>query len=169
MIQLAALKALPWRLIGAGVAVAALIGAVGWFSHARYTAGESAGRAQVQKQWDEARTAQERAYSAQKAATEAQIAADKKAAEELQRELETRLAAADASGRDLARRLQDYRVRASRCAVSTPTGTAPGPDDPAGESPGDEAIGRATEEVFSACKRDAERLAGFQEWVRATR
>jgi len=86
MIQLAALKALPWRLIGYGVAVAALIGCVAWFSHARYTAGEAAGRDQVQKQWDEAKAAQERAYATQKAATEAQIAADKKAAEELQRQ-----------------------------------------------------------------------------------
>lgn len=96
----------------------------------------------------------------------AKEAADKATAERIEHELSTKLAAADARGRDLARRLS-IAARAA-CpgggAVPGATGAAAEPPGAAGE-PGDgEAIERATAEHLSACDRDAERLAGWQAW-----
>ena len=166
---LVVLKKLPWRIIGLAVCAAAVVGSIWWFGHSRYSEGRSAGREEVRKEWEAEKKVVAKALLKRELEVAATIARDKQVAEEIQRELETKLVDAGASGRDLARRLQDYRVRASRCAVPAQGGAAPGPDGATGESSGDEEVGRATEEVFAACRRDAERLVGLQEFVDRTR
>lgn len=161
------------RMIVYAVLLAAALGMVGWFSHARYAAGEAAGRAQVQRQWDRATEAAQAAYAARVRATQARIEADRKAAEEIENDLRTKLADADTAGRDLARRLRDYQARTRRCTVPA---AAPAPGQPAGtggEPAPDAAAGRAAEidraveDVMGACRRDAERLNAWDQWATA--
>lgn len=145
--------------------LAAILGGVWWFSHARYTAGEAAGRAHVQAAWDAEAKAQRDAYASAKAKAQAKQEADRKAAEEVERDLRNKLAQSDAAGRDTARRLRDYQARACRGPVPTAAASPGEPAGAGGESERDAAIGRATEDTFAACKRDAERLNGWERWA----
>lgn len=52
------LNMIPWRLIGAGAAALAVVGAVLWYGSSRYDAGEAAGRGEVQAQWSAERARQ---------------------------------------------------------------------------------------------------------------
>lgn len=170
---LAVLKSLPWRLIGYAVAAALVVWAAltvnGWRLDSR--ALEATQKALETATADRDRYAAREA-SARQALREAagkaaeKEAADKATAERIEHELQTKLAAADTRGRDLARRLSI----AARAACPG-GGAVPGAADPAGQpgqaagEPGDgEAIERATAEHLAACGRDAERLAGWQAW-----
>jgi hypothetical protein len=160
-----------WKLVACAVAMVAIFALGGWFGHVRYAAGEAAGRAHVQKLWDADRVAQEAAYAAAVRATNARIEADRKVAEEVERDLQTKLAAADASGRDLGRRLSDYIARARRCAVSpaTPaTGVPDAPGAPGGDPEARRAveIDRAVEDTLAECKTNATDLDAWYEWAK---
>jgi hypothetical protein len=167
----AALKALPWRLIGA-VALVVAVALMGWLVSAWRAAYHSLQATEKllettrtearQCAASEAIARQVYAESQRKAAETA--ARDKATAERIERELTQTLAAADARGRDLARRLRDYQARACPQPVPAAADPAGGADGPTGE-PGDgDAIERATAAHLSACERDSTRLAGWQEW-----
>lgn len=159
-----------WRVLVAVAIVAAVWSAIGWFSHARYKAGEVAGRAQVQERWDAQAKATKAAYDAAAAATQARIESDRAAAQEVERDLQAKLAAADASGRDLGRRLSDYIARARRCAVPAPAPAA-GQLDAPGAPGGDAEVGNATavyravEDTLAECKTNAADLDGWYQWA----
>ena len=157
-----------WRLLaGAGLLCVSLLL---WFGHQRYAAGEAAGRAHVQKLWDADRTAQEAAYAAAVRATNARIEADRKVAREVELELQNKLAAADASGRDLGRRLSDYIARVRRCSVSPATPATGVPDAPGAPGSDPEVrraveIDRAVEDTLAECKTNATDLDAWYEWA----
>lgn len=169
---LAVLKGLPWRLIGYAVAAALTVWGIltvnGWRIDSNTL--------EATEKALETRTAERDAYAGREASAwqalaeaegkaKAKEAEDRATAERIERDLQTRLAGADARGRDLARRLQ-VATRARACP-----GTVPGATDPAGEpdgaagEPGDgEAIERATADHLSACERDATRLQAWISW-----
>jgi hypothetical protein len=159
-----------WRLLAIAGAGLLCVSLLLWFGHSRYAAGEAAGRAHVQKLWEADRAAQEAAYGAAVRATNARIEADRKVAEEVERDLQTKLAAADASGRDLGRRLSDYIARARRCAVppaSPATGVPDAPGAPGGDPEARRAveIDRAVEDTLAECKTNATDLDAWFEWA----
>ncbi len=97
-------------------------------------------------------------------AAAARAEADRATAQRIENELTTRLAAADARGRDLARRLRD-------AAACPGAGAVPGAAPPAGSAapaagePGStHGIAEATAALAAACDRDSARLAGWQAW-----
>ena len=149
-----------------GVALAIGLTAAGFIGYrTAYQAGYGAGSAVVTSRWesDKARVA-EAAAEALRKAHEAQRR-ELARREEVERDLEAKLDAADRRGRDLARRLRDARGPAGACPVPGP-GAAPGPaDDPAGEpgDPGD--VGAALAAHLGACERDATRLGELQRWL----
>ena len=149
--------------------LAAILGGVWWFSHARYAAGEAAGRAQVQADWDAAVKVARAAVAEAEAKKAAKEAADRKAAQEVDNGLRERLAGAEALARDTARRLQDARARAGRCAV--PGSAAPaGEPAPSGGEPADGAtLDRADEDHHAACARDAQALNAWVDWCDAVK
>jgi len=144
--------------------LAAILGGVWWFSHARYTAGEAAGRAQVQADWDAATKAQRAAVAVAEAEKAEKEKADRKAAQEVEDGLREQLAASDAAGRDTARRLRDYAARANRCAVPGAAAPAGQPKGSGGESGDPAGVGPALEDHLAACARDAERLDAWEAW-----
>jgi len=163
MIQLAALKALPWRLIGAGVAVAALV-AFGWRVN-EWRQGYH-GKAAA-----EARTAE-----IAKEASEAMVLLAERhrqaleASEKHQDELSTLRAARDAAPPAPVLRLcREPRVP----APSASGGSTPGPD--AARASGGEFQEETrfdTRPLYDEADRADElaaRLRALQEWVRATR
>lgn len=106
----------------------------------------------------------QQALRAAAVAAESRAAEDRAIAERIEHDLQTRLAAADARGRDLARRLRD----ATACPGA---GAVPGAADPAGQpasaagEPGSaHGIAEATAALAAACDRDSARLAGWQAW-----
>lgn len=106
----------------------------------------------------------QQALRAAAVAAESRAAEDRAIAERIEHDLQTRLAAADARGRDLARRLRD----ATACPGA---GAVPGAADPAGQpasaagEPGSaHGIAEATAALAAACAHDSERLAGWQAW-----
>ena len=162
---LAALKALPWRLIGycaAALAAVLLFHRVSvWHDgYKRTEAAEEAldaSRAQVAAlQRERALIEQARASAALKAEKDAL------AAMEVESELKAKLAQSDAYGRDMARRLRN--AFSGRGAVSAPAAAPGEPVSAPGEPAGDGAIEAATADAFGACKRDADRLGAWQEW-----
>ncbi len=156
-----------WRpLAGLAVLLAIVAGIIG-YGHSRYAAGEAAGKAHVKKAWDAAALAQRTAYAEAAAAAAQKEADQRKAAEEIEHDLRTKLSAADAGGRSLARRLHDYQASARGCPVP---GAAPSAGQPAGsggEPARAAAIGRASEDAFATCARDAERLNGYDAWAKS--
>jgi hypothetical protein len=177
VIQLAAAKAflvgLPWRIIGA-VALVVAVAIAGqrvstWReSHHALKATEKAlaTRTAELAQCSDALAVSALAYAEAAGKAESIAAADRETRQRVENELQTNLAAADARGRDLARRLRDYQAR--RCSRPVPAASGPAVElaGAAGE-PGDgEAVERAAAEHFAACSRDAERLAGWQGWWR---
>ena len=140
------------KLYAYGAAVAAIVIGGWYYGHTRYNAGQDDIRAGVAEQ------------VAAATAETARIEAERvKLSERIEDELQPKLAAADASARDTARKL---RIATSSCPLPKAAGTAADPSASPGE-PGDaEAIGQATERFFAAAARDAERLAAWQEWYR---
>lgn len=141
--------------LGLGIALAVTLTAAGWFGYrAAHRAGYEAGTATVRAEWhaDRARAAE--------AATEALQAAYEKR-EEVERDLESKLDAADRRGADLARRL-----RTQACPVPAASHDTTGSADGATGEPSDAgAVGAALAAHLSACERDAERLGGLQRWL----
>lgn len=162
---LAALKALPWRLIGycaAALATVLLFHRITvWHDgYKRTEAAEEAldaSRAQVAAlQRERALIEQARANAALKAEKDAL------AAMEVESELKAKLAQSDAYGRDMARRLRD--AFAGRSTVPAAP-AAPGEPASAPGSPG--SVGEleaAAGDAFAACKRDSDRLAAWIDW-----
>ena len=169
----AVLKTIPWRLVGA-VALVVAVAVMGWRvsvwhdSHRKLKATEKAleTRTAEAQQCAARELVAAQAYREAAGKAKAREAEDRATAERIEHDLQTKLADADARGRDLARRLR----HASRAACAG-SGAVPGaaaaagqPAQPAGE-PGDgDAVEIATAEHLSACERDATRLAGWQEW-----
>ena len=168
---LAIAKRLPWKWIGIGVAVA-LVLIFFWRVGVWHD-----GYAQVEEMRERVDTiteqsavltkeaeAREREYAQQTERTAKTIEADRKVTEEVERGLQDKIAAADASARDLARRLRDAQRGRSGCAVSAASATAPIGAAPGGE-PGDGAeTERLVAEHFAACARDAEALNAWNDW-----
>ena len=172
-VLLAAIKALPWRLIGYGVAFGAFA-LLFWrvnvwhdaFRHLEATEKALATITAEAQQCADREGVAALAYAEAARAAETTAAADRITATRIEHELTTKLADADRAGRDLARRLRDHQARRCRVALSAATGSAVELAGTAGE-PGDGAmVERATAEHFAACSRDAERLAGWQGWWR---
>ena len=106
----------------------------------------------------------EQAYTDAAEQAETIAAEQRAAAQRVEHELQSRLAAADAGARDLARRLRDYQTRPSRCPVPSGSGAAGELAGAAGEPADGQGVDAAAEAHFVACARDAERLAGWQQW-----
>ena len=153
------LRYLP-HLLGA----LAVVGLLSWGAYSLYSHGEAAGRAIVQKQWDDATSELARQRALQDAETRAKMERDSRIAKEIQDALQQKLDSADARGRDLARRLLDYQARIAALQLSRPADPATGADGTPGVPEDGGAVGQALEEHLAACGRDAERLAGWQEW-----
>lgn len=170
---LAVLKSLPWRLIGYAVAAALVVWAVptvnGWRLDSRALEATQKALEAVTAERDRYAAREASAWQALREAAgkaAAKEAADKATAERIEHELQTKLAAADDRGRDLARRLS-IAARAACPGAQPVPGAAGAAAEPAGAAgePGDgEAIERATAEHLAACERDAERLGGWQQW-----
>ncbi len=109
----------------------------------------------------------QQALRAAAVAAESRAAEDRAIAERIEHDLQTRLAAADARGRDLARRLRDATACPGAGAVPGATGAAGGPAGAGAQSGDGGAVERATEDHFVACALDAAVLTAWQEWWRA--
>lgn len=177
MIQLAAAKAflvgLPWRAIGA-VALVVAVAIAGqrvstWReSHHALKATEKAlaTRTAELAQCSDSLAVSALAYAEAAGKAESIAAADRETRQRVENELQINLAAADARGRDLARRLRDYQAR--RCSSPVPAAAGPAVElaGAAGEPGRDGAVEGAVADLMSACAADAERLAGWQGWWR---
>ena len=141
------------KLYAYAIGAAGLVAAVWYYGHTRYNAGQDDIRAEVAEQ------------VAIATAKTARIDAERvKLSERIEHDLQPRLAAADASARDTARKLRIATARS--CPLPKAADSTADPSAAPGE-PGDaEAIGQATERYFAAAARDAERLAAWQEWYR---
>lgn len=140
-----------------GIALAAALVAGGWLAYNRaYNAGLEAGQSAVRAEWAEANA------QAMQAAGDA-LRAELARREEIERGLETRLASADARGRDLARRLRN--ALAADCPVSQAPATPGTADGTGGESPDPRAIDEALIAHLAACERDATRLTDLQRFL----
>ena len=100
-------------------------------------------------------------------AAAARAEADRATAQRIENELSTQLAAANARGRDLARRLRDATACPGAGAVPGATPPAGGPAGAGAQSGDGGAVERATEDHFVACALDAAVLTAWQEWWRA--
>ena len=167
----AALKALPWRLIGAACLTAAVAFAGSRVSawHEGYLRAEASERSLATRttelqQCTYSQTAAALAYAGAVRRAETVAADDAATATRIERELQTNLAAADARSRDLSRRLQDYRARRCRVTLSAAAGAAAEPAPPAAQSGDGDAVDRATADHLAACALDAEELAGWLSW-----
>lgn len=106
----------------------------------------------------------QQALRAAAVAAESRAAEDRAIAERIEHDLQTRLAAADARGRDLARRLRDAAACPGAGAVPGATDPAGQPASAAGEPGSAHGIAEATAALAAACDRDSARLAGWQAW-----
>lgn len=106
----------------------------------------------------------QQALRAAAVATESRAAEDRAIAERIEHDLQTRLAAADARGRDLARRLRDATACPGAGAVPGATPPAGSAAPAAGEPGSAHGIAEATAALAAACDRDSARLAGWQAW-----
>ena len=109
----------------------------------------------------------QQALRAAAVAAESRAAEDRAIAERIEHDLQTRLAAADARGRDLARRLRDAAACPGAGAVPGATPAAGQPAGASGESGRAGAVGAAVAGLAAACERDSARLDGWIEWWRA--
>ena len=143
------------RLVaGLALATALLLG--GWLLHRQaFKAGWEAGSAAIRAEWSAD------SLRRQQALTE-QLERQQAAAQEVERGLTEKLAAADARGRDLADRLRDALAPARTCPVPAPGSPAGATDGATRKSADPPAIGAALANHLAACERDAERLTQFQ-------
>ena len=163
---------LIWIRLGLALAFVAALAIAAWRVqswHAGYLRAEAAESkledvSSALERCTQASTAAALAYANAIAEAAAVAESDRATTEGVTRDLTNRLQAADAGSRDLARRLRDYEASRRGCTVPLVAGGAADPDRPAGEPGRDEAIGGAVTEVFAACRRDSERLAGWIQW-----
>lgn len=162
------LSLIPVRVWGGlGVAVVLALGA--WkLHHDGYQTGYKAGTAEIQARWDKDVAAREKAWRGV-------IARQSKITQEIENGLTTKLAAADARGRDLAGRLLRYQreLAAARLAAAVAARQADGsPGEPAdgpqavGGTDGAGTVEAALGDHLAACERDAARLGELQTWIR---
>lgn len=144
------IRAALWLALAAGLVLG------GWALHRQaYRTGWEAGSASIRAEWHLDSLRQQTALTE---ALERQHAA----AQEIERGLSEKLAAADIRGRDLAGRLRSALGSAGTCPVPA-TGEPAGPADGAAGEPGNPTeIGEALASHFIACERDAERLGQLQ-------
>lgn len=162
------------------IVVAAVVVVLGfWRIHVWHEAFQR--EAVTQKRLDEASRELEGLREASRAAERAHADAIGRAATvaqenqahavETQTKLERDLAAADARGRDLARRMRVYE--ASRAACSGPTaalaGAATVDADASGDTGGSGGVAQATAGFYRACFRDAGRLNAWVAWYEGVR
>ena len=154
----------PWRLwLYGGALVAVAAGLWGIHRHG-YTTGYEAGSAAIVAAWDADNVLREKARLRAKEAADVLLNEQRKITQELEQNLTARLDAADARGRDLARRLRDA-LTAGTCPLPQP-GNAAGSADGAGEEPDNQAtLGAALADHLAACEHDAQRLTDLQTWV----
>lgn len=161
-----------WRLVGAFVIVAALLGGAAWLHDAGVREGYAAGRAEVQSAWDAERLAALTA-AAQAAAT--RDAAERDAAQRLRR-------LTDAHSQELAQREDTTRaVRADLDRLRVALAARPaGPRDlaaPAAARPASHGAGPGPGELLGACAGELARMGddaralaglvvGLQEYAR---
>ena len=165
-------RVLFWVKVVALVAAVALVAWAGnrvtvWHdSHVRLEATEKAlaKSAAELSQCTASATAAALAYAQAAQLAETTAAADRVTAERIERDTQNRLAAADARGRDLARRLHDDEARRCSGAVPTAAGPAAEPAATAGEPGNGDTVGDAIAAHLAACARDAERLSNWQWW-----
>jgi hypothetical protein len=154
----------PWRLwLYGGALVAVATGLWGIHRHG-HTTGYEAGSAAIVAAWNADNTLREKARLRAKEAADVLLNEQRKITQELEQNLTARLDAADARGRDLARRLRDA-LTAGTCPLPQP-GNAAGSADGAGEEPDNQAtLGAALADHLAACEHDAQRLTDLQTWV----
>lgn len=159
------LALVPWRVwAGAGLALAVVAG-TWWVHHRGYQAGWERASAQIRSEWAADTDRREKARQRALAASQQELERQRAVTEEVERGLTARLAAADARGRDLSRRLRDALGAAGTCPVPAAGGAA-GPADGAGPVAADPAaVGAALAEHLAACENDAQRLTELQGWV----
>lgn len=151
---------IPRAYLALGAAVALAIGGI-WV----YGKGYEAGGAKIQAEWDQDRAIRERLHLEALRRSEDLLNEARKITHDVEQNLTARLAAADARGRDLARRLRDA-LTASRADPLPPVGGASGQIDRTGGKPADPAeVGAALADHLAACERDAQRLTELQGWV----
>ena len=144
------------------LAVALALAACGVWA---YRTGYEAGSAAIQAEWDKDAAIREKLHREALMRSEDLLNESRKITQEVEQNLTARLAAADARGRDLARRLRDALATPGTCPVS-PVGGASGPAEGTGGKPADPAeIGTALADHLAACERDAQRLTDLQGWV----
>ena len=151
----------------AGIALAVALIAAGWFGfRSAYGKGREAGQAAVRAEWDADRARLAAAHSAALVASHEAYRRDLARREEVERGLDAKLSAADARGRNLARRLRDARGPAGACPVpGAGHDTAARADGAAGE-PGDGGeVEAALAAHLAACDRDATRLGELQRFL----
>lgn len=164
-------KRLPWKWIGIGVGVVLLLiflWRVGVWHDGYARVEEMTEQVETLREQNaalvDASTAAAVEYAEQVKQTAATIEADRKATEEVERGLQGKIAAADTSARDLARRLRDAQRSWSGCAVSAAPATASIGAAPGGESGDGAETERLVANHFAACARDAEALNAWNDW-----
>lgn len=141
--------------VGLLSAVLLLVG--GWLAYREaYQTGWEAAGATIRAEWA-ADTARRESLRL------GEMARRNEVAWEVERELDAKLQAADARGRDLARRLR-HALSATPAAAGGCSAPAPA-DGPGGEPGGGEEVERALADFSAACARDAQRLTELQGWV----
>ena len=154
----------PWRLwLYGGALVAVAAGLWGIHRHG-YTAGYETASAEITAAWDADNALREKTRQQAQAAAEEELRRQRAITLDVEQNLTARLDAADARGRDLARRLRDA-LTAGTCPLPQP-GNAAGSADGAGEEPDNQAtLGAALADHLAACEHDAQRLTDLQTWV----
>ena len=154
----------PRTYLALGAAAALAIGGI-WV----YGKGYAAGGAKIQAEWDQDRAIRERLHLEALRRSQDLLDEARRITHETEQNLTARLAAADARGRDLARRLRDALATPEACPLP-PVGGTPGTADGAGGKPADPAeVGAALADHLAACERDAQRLTELQGWVERVR
>lgn len=128
----------------------------GWLMHRQaYRTGWEAGSAAIRAEWHLDSLRQ------QTALTEA-LERQQAVAQEIERGLSEKLAAADTRGRDLAGRLRSALGSTGTCPVPATSEPAGSTDGAAGKPGNPTDIGEALASHLVACERDAERLGQLQ-------
>lgn len=157
---------IPWRLVGYGAALLAVVAVLWGYGHRRYVAGRSDERAlwspalvAAQKAAAEANARTETIESAQNAATSAAEA----------RHAETVAALnARAADADLRIRALSVRIAAShpgRCEVPAVSATAAQPDADTAGTERVERAGSSIADIGRRCEADAASLRQLQQWI----
>jgi len=154
----------PWRLWLYGGALVALTAGLWGIHRHGYTTGYEAGSAAIVAAWDADNVLREKTRQRAQAAAGEELRRQREITRDVEQNLTARLDAADARGRDLARRLRDA-LTAGTCPLPQP-GDATSPADGAGEEPDNQAtLGAALADHLAACEHDAQRLTDLQTWV----